>query len=132
MQGILYSLREALFILAWRDKVLFILITISRHKMAGILHRMAFKNISHELCCNYCMSLDLITFYTTSFNCEMHWFIVHMYGVIHRSIKGKITKNTSVGTVQNFNRKMIERGKIDTLTHTYTAAHFQCLVQALH
>jgi hypothetical protein len=46
-------------------------------------------------------------------------------------MKTKEYHNDNIGTVLKCNRKIVERGKINTLTHKYMTAHFPGLVHAL-
>jgi hypothetical protein len=46
-------------------------------------------------------------------------------------LKDNKCKTKTVDAVPEFNNKIVEKGKIDTLSHKYMAAHFPGLVQVL-
>jgi len=60
------------------------------------------------------------------YNIDTDWEIV---SALLNKMKNK--KYHTVGPVLKSKVKIVERGKIDTLTHQYMTAHFPGLVQAL-
>ena len=53
----------------------------------------------------------------------------HVLSGVCNQMKNK--KYHTVGIVPKSNIKIVERDKIDTLTHKYMTAHFPCLVKVL-